>query len=131
MIFISPTIVSVFLFLSFDYLFMTLGEHITALRKKNKLSQQDLGKLASTSGDLVGRYERDEVKPSIEVVIRLAYALGVSLDLFVGKTELELDKEPLKGLEQFSLSPEEEKAQLYRVVDALLRDFRAKQAYSQ
>ena len=114
----------------FDYLFMTLGEHITTLRKKNKLSQQELGKLAGTSGDLVGRYERDEVKPSIEVVIRLADALGVSLDFLVGKTELELDKEALKRLEQISLLPEEEQAQLYRVVDALLRDFKAKQAYS-
>ena len=65
---------------------MTLREHITALRKKNKLSQQELDKRANTSGDLVGRYERDEVKPSIEVVIKLADAIGESLDILVGKT---------------------------------------------
>lgn len=114
----------------FDYLFMTLGEHITALRKKNKLSQQELGKMAGTSGDLVGRYERDEVKPSIEVVIKLADALGVSLDFLVGKTELELDNEALKRLEQISKLPKEERLQIFNVVDALLRDFKAKQAYS-
>lgn len=109
---------------------MTLGEHITALRKKKKVSQQKLGSMAGTSGDLIGRYERDEVKPSIEVVVKLADALGVSLDFLVGKTGLELDKEALKRLEQISKLPEEEKHQLYRVVDALLRDFNAKQAYS-
>jgi len=109
---------------------MTLGEHITTLRKAKKLSQQELGKRAETSGDLIGRYERNEVKPSIEVVIKLADALGVSLDFLVGKTQLELDKEALKRLELISQLPEQEKKQLYNVVDALIRDFKAKQAYS-
>lgn len=49
---------------------MTLGEQITTLRKKKGISQADLGKLVETSGDIIGRYERNEVKPSIEVVIR-------------------------------------------------------------
>lgn len=109
---------------------MTLGEHITALRKRNKFSQAELGKRASTSGDLIGRYERDEVKPSVEVVIKIADALGVSLDFLVGKTSMELDSEALKRLEEISALPEDEKSKLYMVVDALLRDFKAKQAYS-
>lgn len=109
---------------------MTLGEHITALRKRNKLSQAELGKRASTSGDLIGRYERDEVKPSVEVVIKIADALGVSLDFLVGKTSMELDSDALKRLEEISALPEDEKSKLYMVVDALLRDFKAKQAYS-
>ena len=109
---------------------MTLGEHITALRKRNKLSQAELGKRAGTSGDLIGRYERDEVKPSVEVVIKIADALGVSLDFLVGKTSMELDSEALKRLEEISALPDDEKSKLYMVVDALLRDFKAKQAYS-
>lgn len=42
---------------------MNLGQNITAFRKKLKLSQNDLGKIVVTSGDNIGRYERDEVKP--------------------------------------------------------------------
>jgi len=34
---------------------------VAALRKKIKLSQNDLGKKVGTSGDIIGRYERDEV----------------------------------------------------------------------
>ncbi|WP_345766247.1 MULTISPECIES: helix-turn-helix transcriptional regulator [Chryseobacterium] len=45
-----------------------------------------MGKAFGTSGDIIGRYERDEVKPSIEVAIKIA--------------------------------------------DVLIRDFKAKQAYS-
>ena len=71
---------------------MTLGQRITDLRKKNKMSQSDLGKRVGTSGDIIGRYERDEVKPSIEVASKIADELNVSLDYMMGKTEFELDK---------------------------------------
>lgn len=109
---------------------MTLGEHITSLRKKKSLSQAALGKAIGTSGDIIGRYERDEVKPSIEVVIKLADALDVSVDFLIGKTSLEIDKSTLKRLEEISKLPEDAKNQVLHVVDALIRDFKAKQAYS-
>ncbi|MGY4538175.1 transcriptional regulator with XRE-family HTH domain [Mucilaginibacter sp. UYNi724] len=34
---------------------MTLGQQITALRKKKGISQADLGKRVETSGDIIGR----------------------------------------------------------------------------
>jgi transcriptional regulator with XRE-family HTH domain len=40
---------------------MTFGEYIISLRKKKGISQADLGKAIGTSGDIIGRYERDEV----------------------------------------------------------------------
>lgn len=109
---------------------MTLGEHISVLRKKKKLAQNELGKRAGTSGDLIGRYERDEVKPSIEVVIKIADALEVSIDFLVGKTDVEIDQSTLNRLAEIAKLPDEGKQQILMVVDALLRDFKAKQAYS-
>lgn len=109
---------------------MTLGQNITALRKKLKLSQSDLGKAIGTSGDIIGRYERDEVKPSIEVAIKIADALQVSLDYLVGKTSLEVDSNTLKRIEEIGNLPKSAKEQIYLVIDALVRDFKAKQAYS-
>jgi len=109
---------------------MTLGQRITSLRKKKKLSQGELGKLVETSGDIIGRYERDEVKPSIEVVIRMADALEVSLDFLVGKTELELDSSTINRIQEVAKLPEQEKQQVFMVLDALIRDFKARKAYS-
>jgi len=51
---------------------MTLGQHIITLRKEKKLSQSEPGKRAGAFGDLIGRYERDEIKPTIDV-IRMLY----------------------------------------------------------
>lgn len=109
---------------------MTLGQQITALRKKKGISQADLGKRVETSGDIIGRYERDEVKPSIEVVIRMADTLEVSLDFLVGKTDLELDSSTLNRIREVTALPDEDRKQVFMVVDALIRDFKAKKAYA-
>jgi transcriptional regulator with XRE-family HTH domain len=109
---------------------MNLGQNITALRKKLKLSQNDLGKAVGTSGDIIGRYERDEVKPSIDVAIKVADALGVSLDYLVGKTSLEVDKNTLKRIEEVNKLSPNAKEQVNLVIDALVRDFKAKETYS-
>lgn len=109
---------------------MTIGQHITTLRKEKKLSQNDLGKKAGTSGDLIGRYERDEVKPSIDVIIRIADALDVSIDYLVGKTSFEMNQEMLNRFQEVSALPESAKNQIYMVIDALIRDFKTGQAYA-
>lgn len=81
---------------------MNLGSAITQLRKENKLSREDLGKMAGTSGAVIGRYERNEITPSVEIANKIALALDVSLDYLVGNNS---------------------------VIDALIRDFNAKKAY--
>lgn len=103
---------------------------MTALRKKKGLSQADLGKAVGTSGDIIGRYERDEVKPSIEVVIKIADTLEVSLDYLVGKTKLELDAAAIQRLEDISALSEENKNFVFNLVDMALRDLKTKKAYA-
>jgi transcriptional regulator with XRE-family HTH domain len=109
---------------------MTLGQHVTAMRKKKGLSQADLGKAIGTSGDIIGRYERDEVKPSIEVAVKIANALDISLDYLVGKTKMELDAEALRRLEDIATLPEENKKFVLNMIDMALRDFKTKKAYA-
>jgi transcriptional regulator with XRE-family HTH domain len=109
---------------------MTLGEHIMILRKQKGLSQAALGKQIGTSGDIIGRYERNIMTPSIEVIIKIADTLGVSIDYLVGKTNLELDKSTLKRLEEISTLSEEDKSFLFRMIDMALRDLKTSQAYA-
>jgi transcriptional regulator with XRE-family HTH domain len=108
---------------------MTFGEQITTLRKRKALSQAELGKEVGTSGDLIGKYERDEVKPSIEVAIKISDALEVSLDFLVGKTTLELDKKTMKRLQDIQKLNEADRLHILTTLDALLRDAQARKAY--
>ena len=109
---------------------MLLGQRLQATRKQQKLSQAALGKLAGTSGDVIGRYERGDITPSIDVVVKLADALAVSIDYLVGQTSTEIDRSALNRLESISALPEEERGVIYTVVDSLLRDFKTRQAYA-
>jgi transcriptional regulator with XRE-family HTH domain len=49
-------------------------------RKKKGISQDELAKHLGAKGPAIGRYERDEMKPSIEAVAKMAELLDVSLD---------------------------------------------------
>ena len=103
---------------------MTLGEHIMLFRKQKGLSQSALGKAIGTSGDIIGRYERNIMTPSIDVIVKISDTLGVSIDYLVGKTNLELDRNTLKRLE------DENKSFIFRMIDMALRDLKTGQAYA-
>ena len=129
--FISVIFDIILLFISIQLLFsMTLGERIAVLRKKLKVSQNELGRKVGTSGDIIGRYERDEVKPSIEVASKIADELHVSLDYLMGKTDLELDKSILNRVIEIQRLAEDDRLCLLKNVDAFLRDAKTRQAYA-
>ena len=109
---------------------MTLGRKISELRKKFKISQNELGKKIGTSGDIIGRYERDEVKPSIEVASSIADALEVSLDYLMGKTAFELDKKIVERVIEIQKLPEKDKEHILYALDGLLQNVRTKQAFA-
>ena len=78
----------------------------------------------------MGKYERDEMQPFIDTAKKLADALEVSIDYLVGKADIELDKETFDRLKEVSKHPQEDKHYIFRMVDALIRDAKARQAYS-
>ncbi|QMU64624.1 MAG: helix-turn-helix domain-containing protein [Flavobacteriaceae bacterium] len=100
---------------------MNLAGQLSKLRKHKKLSQNDLGKKAGTSGDLIGRYERNEVKPSIEVASKIADVLEVSLDLLIGKTTVEVDHSILKRVLEVQQMEQVDKNHILYTLDALIK----------
>jgi transcriptional regulator with XRE-family HTH domain len=112
---------------------MTFGEKISSLRKQKGWSQHELADKLNTSGPIVGRYERNEIKPSIEVAKKIAEAFDVSIDYLVDEEDQLSnlkDKKMIERLSEIEHLPEPEKAHILTVLDAFLRDSRAKMAYS-
>ena len=131
MTFYSSIFESKLILQSFSILFvMDFGDNMMLIRKKKSLSQAALGKLIGTSGDVVGRYERGDIKPSIEVVAKIADSLEVSVDYLIGKTDLQLDKEAVQRLVDISKLPDDNKNYVLGLIDMALRDFKAKKAYA-
>jgi len=110
---------------------MKIGSTITRLRKERGLSREDLGTNAGTSGAVIGRYERNEITPSVEIANKIAQALDASLDYLVGNNSVIVkDKKILERIEAIANMPTNEQNQIFNVIDALLRDYNAKKAYS-
>ena len=109
---------------------MNFGQNMMLIRKQKKLSQAALGKIIGTSGDVIGRYERGDINPSVEVVTKLADALEVSIDFLVGKTSLELDTQTLRRIEDISKLPKDKRKYVLNLIDMVLRDFRTQKAYA-
>lgn len=101
---------------------MTFGQKMSFCRKEKKLSQAELGKLSGINGDIIGKYERDEMKPSIETAKKLADALAVSLDYLVGDGDLKVvDKKTMQRLEDIEKLPMEDKAHIFYALDNLIK----------
>lgn len=109
---------------------MLFGERLLSIRKKKKVSQDELTKQIGVHAPVIGRYERNEVKPSIDVATNIANALGVSLDFLVGITDVDLDNEVLHQVMDIQKLNDEDKKQINSTLNALLRDAKARKAYS-
>ena len=109
---------------------ITFGKRLGEVRKDKKLSQDDLAKKLDLQGAVIGRYERDEVKPSIEVAARIAQVLGISLDYLVGNTDLLLDADVIKKIQEIQRLPEKDRHHLFYLMENILQNVKAKKAFA-
>ena len=69
-----------------------LGERICLLRRRQGWSQAELAKRLRISASTVGMYEQGRREPSLEGVVELSRAFGVSVDyLLTGKPLTQAD----------------------------------------
>ena len=94
---------------------MSLGQNLAKFRKEKGLTQEDLVRLSGVAISQIRRYETDKSSPSLDVIIKLAKSLGVSIDemVFDKATGVAankiVDHELLEQFEAVSSMGEEEK----------------------
>ncbi len=85
---------------------------MSKIKQTLRLHQQDI---------LIGRYERGDITPSIEVVIKIADALEVSLDYLVGASSFVVkDKKMLHRPELLEKIEDDDRETILKVVDNYL-----------
>ena len=112
---------------------VSFGRKLREARDTKGLSQSELARMLSTNHSIIGKYERDEVKPTVDVVKRLADNLDTTVGFLLGESEdLNILKDPsmLKRLNEINSLPSKEKEALLLNVDAFLRDFKTRIAYN-
>lgn len=109
---------------------MGFGLRLAMLRKERKISQTELAKKVGIHPNVLGRYEREEATPSIDIATRLADALNVSLDYLVGKIDIELEKNLVEKIITIQKLPQEDKYCLMYSIDGLIQHAINRQAYA-
>lgn len=66
---------------------MEFAESLKRFRKEKRLTQKQIAKTIGIRERSYQRYEHGEVKPSIDMVRRIADAYNVSIDYLVGRTD--------------------------------------------
>ena len=108
------------------------GNRLLSLRKEQGWPQPELGKKIGTSGAIIERYERSEITPSIEVAKKLADAFGVTLDYLIDDKKMPniLQNQAMLGRwKEIDSLDTLEQERILSVVDSLVRDAKARQAY--
>ncbi len=99
-----------------------IGNRITLLRKKKNWSQTDLSKSINASREAIGKYERNEAIPSVEVAKKIADVLDVSLDYLVDdKASISFDKKTVKRLQDIEQLPDEDRNHIFYMIDNLIK----------
>ena len=102
----------------------SFGKKLTKCRKEKNLSQKDLAKLFNTSHTTIGKYERDEMTPSIEAAKKLANILDVTVGYLLSESEQEnlfKDKKMLQRIHDIVDLPTKEKESLLTIIDYFLK----------
>ncbi|NLR82450.1 helix-turn-helix domain-containing protein [Chitinophaga eiseniae] len=111
----------------------TFGKKFREFREAKSLSQQELDKQMKTSYTVIGKYERDEMLPSIEVVEKIAKQLDTTVGYLLREaTSSNTFKDPvmLQRLNEISSLPEEDKHCILYTIDSLLQNARTKKAFA-
>jgi transcriptional regulator with XRE-family HTH domain len=103
---------------------LDFGKKLSECRKAKNLSQKDLAKLLNTSHSVIGKYEREEMTPSIEAAVKLANLLDTTVGYLLGENKAaNLFKDPamLKRLQDIDNLAEDDKNGILYSLDNLLQ----------
>lgn len=95
---------------------MNCGEKIADLRKKNGMTQDDLGKEMNVSYQAVSKWERDESQPDFETMSKIAKFFNVPLSYFEEGGELATERKETEEPKQEESKEESKQAEVKRLV---------------
>jgi len=98
-------------------------------REAKGLSQKELAKLLNTSYSVIGKYERDEMQPSIEAAKKIAKLVDTTVGYLLSESEQEnvlKDPDMLKRLTEIEKMEDTDKGHILSVIDGFIKSIKLK-----
>lgn len=110
---------------------LNIGNRLSTLRKGKKWSQSVLAQKINASREIIGKYERNENVPSIEMVAKMAKAFGVTVGFLIGEEDhTSFDQEIVDRMSDIQKMDAETKSVLFNVIDTYIQNFKTRKAFS-
>jgi transcriptional regulator with XRE-family HTH domain len=110
---------------------LNIGSKIAILRKEKGWSQVGLAEKISASREIIGKYERNENSPSLEMALKMAKAFGVTVDFLIGESEYSsYDQDTIDRIKNIQKMDMNTKSVLFNVIDTYIQNFKTKQAFA-
>ncbi len=78
--------------------YITFGKNVKALRRLKGLKQEELAEICDCSASHIGQVENGRTKPSLEMTVRIANALGATTDQLLAHEFSQPEKVYLKEI---------------------------------
>ena len=109
---------------------LNIGDKIIELRKRKNWSQSELAIAIEASRDIIGKYERKENSPSIEMAFKIAKVFDVPVDYLLGEGKHSTYyNDTVKRIEEIQVLDGNTKSVLFNLIDTYIRDAKARVAY--
>ncbi|MBC6427316.1 MAG: helix-turn-helix transcriptional regulator [Ekhidna sp.] len=102
----------------------TFSKRVKEQREELGLSQTKLAEEVGVHHSIIGRYERDEAKPTIDVVSRMAIVLKTTVGYLLGESEqadLFKDPEMLKRFKDILSFPKQKQEHILFALDSMIK----------
>lgn len=104
---------------------MSLGDRIKQLRTEKRWGQKELAHKIDSDARQISRYEKGNIKPSIDAAVKIAAAFDVTTDYLltgngprrIPKTQ---DSELLERIQNITYLTQKDRDSLFHILDALL-----------
>jgi len=114
---------------STQWLAMNFPERLSALRKERGFTQQSLADAVAIHVSQIRRYENGQTQPTLDVIRKLAIALGISADVLVfDQGEREPSDDLKLQFEVLSQFDEEDRKIAKALLESLILKHNAKQS---
>lgn len=105
---------------------MSFGKNLSRFRREKGLTQEKLVRRSGVAISQIRRYEADKSSPTLDVITRLAKALGVSLDELVFDRDKGIaasklmDRELLEQFEMISSLDDDEREAVKKILEGVI-----------
>lgn len=110
-------------------MYISFGDRITLLRKKKKLTQEQLAEQVGISAKELSEYEGDAASPSLNVAIQIADILDTSLDFLACRVDDQPSLQLLTWSAEIDSLSDKTKNVLFEALDAIINFDKAKGLY--